>query len=77
VAQSDDDLKALITGADEFGGPGFLLPMRNAQVFRWSLADGLRVVQTMNLMTLDFIMSQKGHICRQFCFDSRGHRLEF
>jgi hypothetical protein len=52
VAASDDALKALIAAAPEFGGPGFNLPVRNGAVFRWALDQGLRVVQTMTLMTI-------------------------
>ena len=50
VAASHDDLKALIAGAPEFTGPGFLLPTRNAEVFCWCLDQGLRLVQQMTLM---------------------------
>jgi len=42
----------LIAAAREFEGPGFLLPARNAEVYRWSLAHGLKVVQVMTLMSL-------------------------
>jgi predicted N-acetyltransferase YhbS len=52
VAEGNADLKALISAAPEFLGPGFLLPTRNAELFRWCLANGLRVVQPMTLMTL-------------------------
>ncbi len=51
VAESNDDLKALIGAAAEFPGPGFLLPTRNGEVFRWCLQHGLRVVQPMTLMS--------------------------
>ncbi len=51
VGESNDDLKALISAAPEFLGPGFLLPTRNAELFRWCLANGLKVVQPMTLMT--------------------------
>jgi GNAT superfamily N-acetyltransferase len=51
VSTSNDALKALIAAAPEFGGPGFNLPVRNGDVFRWALDRGLRVVQTMTLMT--------------------------
>ncbi|MCC6860569.1 MAG: GNAT family N-acetyltransferase [Bryobacterales bacterium] len=52
VAQSNEDLKALIAAAPAFAGPGFLLPTRNAELFRWCLEKKLRVVQPMTLMTL-------------------------
>ena len=51
VAESDVDLRALISSADGFAGPGFLVPTRNANLFRWCLSSGLRVVQPMTLMT--------------------------
>jgi hypothetical protein len=51
VGESNDDVKALIGAAKEFAGPGFLLPTRNGELFRWCLAKGLRVTQPMTLMT--------------------------
>ena len=51
VGERDDDIKALIGAADGFGGPGFLVPMRNTALFRFCLDHGLRVVQVMTLMT--------------------------
>ncbi|MGH8286344.1 MAG: GNAT family N-acetyltransferase, partial [Steroidobacteraceae bacterium] len=50
VAESNEDLQALIGAAPEISGPGLLLPTRNASVLRWCLAHGLRVVQPMTLM---------------------------
>jgi GNAT superfamily N-acetyltransferase len=52
VAESNDDLKALIAAAPEFAGPGFLLPTRNGELFRWCLNNGLRVTQPLTLMSL-------------------------
>jgi predicted N-acetyltransferase YhbS len=52
VAQSNTGLMALIGAATEFGGPGFLLPTRNHEVFTWCLKGGLRVVYQMTLMTI-------------------------
>src|SRR3954453_11775067 len=49
VGETTEDLKALIAVASSFSGPGFLLPMRNAALFR-CLEQGLRVVQAMTLM---------------------------
>ena len=51
VCQTNEELKALIGAAPSFGVPGFLLPTRNADLFRWCLAKGLRVVQPMTLMS--------------------------
>lgn len=52
VGESNDDLKALIAAAPSFPGPGFLAPTRNGDLMRWCLAQGLRVIQTMTLMTI-------------------------
>jgi predicted N-acetyltransferase YhbS len=51
VAETNLDLQALIAAGDGFGGPGILVPTRNAELFRWCLASGLRVVEPMTLMT--------------------------
>jgi predicted N-acetyltransferase YhbS len=51
VALENSDLIALISGAERINGPGLLLPTRNGEVFRWCLAQGLRVVYPMTLMS--------------------------
>lgn len=60
VAETNDDLKALIAAAPVFPGPGFLLPTRNSDVFRWCLANGLRVVQPMTLMSIGLYNEPRG-----------------
>ena len=52
VGEANNDLKALISASKAFAGPGFLLPTRNADLFRWCLANGLRVTQPMTLMSV-------------------------
>jgi hypothetical protein len=52
AAETNPDLQALIGSAEGFGGPGILVPTRNAELFRWCLNSGLRVVQPMTLMTI-------------------------
>jgi predicted N-acetyltransferase YhbS len=52
VAETVEDLQAIIAAAGEFSGPGFLMPVRNTALFGWCLERGLRVVQPMTLMTL-------------------------
>ena len=42
VAETNDDLKALIGGAESIPGPGVLVPARNGDVIRWCLAEGSR-----------------------------------
>ncbi len=60
VAETNDDLKALIAAATEFSGPGFLLPTRNADLLRWCLEQGLRIVQPMTLMTMGMYQEPRG-----------------
>ena len=60
VGERLDDLKALIAAADAFGGPGFLVPMRNSALFRFCLQHGLRVVQVMTLMTTGQYQEPRG-----------------
>jgi predicted N-acetyltransferase YhbS len=51
VGRTNEELKALIGAAPAFDGPGFLVPTRNAELLRWCLDQGLRVVQPMTLMS--------------------------
>ncbi len=51
TAESNADLQALIASVDSFAGSGILVPSRNAGLFRWCLANGLRVVEPMTLMS--------------------------
>jgi GNAT superfamily N-acetyltransferase len=52
VAETNDDLKALIAAAGSFEGPGFLVPSRNGELMRWCFASGLRMTQPFTLMTI-------------------------
>jgi len=52
VGETNEELKALIGATKEFLGPGFLLPTRNAELLRWCLEHGLRIVQPMTLMSI-------------------------
>jgi len=60
VAETNDDLKALIAAAPAFAGPGFLLPSRNTELFQWCLEHGLRMVQPMTLMTIGLYNEPRG-----------------
>jgi GNAT superfamily N-acetyltransferase len=51
TAETNEDMQALIASAESFGGPGILVPTRNGSLFRWCLANGLKVVQPMTLMS--------------------------
>ncbi len=54
VAESDEDMRALLVGfaAARPEPVWFLLPMRQANFFRWCLREGLRVIKPMTLMTM-------------------------
>ena len=60
VAETNEGLKALIGAAPAFGGPGFLVPTRNADLFLWCLERGLRVVQPMTLMSIGLYKEPAG-----------------
>jgi predicted N-acetyltransferase YhbS len=53
VAETEDDLRALILGAGAANeGPiSFLMPIRCAELFRWALRQGFSIVKPMTLMT--------------------------
>ncbi len=52
TAETNVDMQALIASAESFGGPGILVPTRNSALFRWCLANGLRVIQPLTLMSV-------------------------
>jgi ribosomal protein S18 acetylase RimI-like enzyme len=52
VAETNEDLIALLGSADAFIGLGILVPSRNTELLRWCLAHGLRIVQQSTLMTI-------------------------
>jgi GNAT superfamily N-acetyltransferase len=51
TAETNVDLQAMIASVESFAGPGILVPSRNNGLMRWCLANGLRVVQPMTLMS--------------------------
>ena len=60
VAETNDDLRALICEATDFGTPGFLVPLSNNDLFRWCLDQGLRVFFVLNMMTLGLYQEPEG-----------------
>jgi predicted N-acetyltransferase YhbS len=60
VAETNDDLQALIGAADDFGTPGILVPLDNGELFRWCLAHGLRVFFVLNMMTIGIYQQPAG-----------------
>jgi len=51
TCETNLDLQAMIASAESLAGSGILVPSRNAALLRWCLANGLRVVQPMTLMS--------------------------
>jgi GNAT superfamily N-acetyltransferase len=60
VADTNDSLIALICEAGDFGTPGFLVPLSNAELFRWALGRGLRVWFVAQLMTTGIYQEPAG-----------------
>ncbi len=52
VAETNEDLMSLLSSAESFMGLGILVPSRNAELLRWSLEHGMRIVQQSTLMTI-------------------------
>jgi GNAT superfamily N-acetyltransferase len=60
VAETNDDLAALIGAARHLDPPGIVVPLGNAELFRWCLAHGLRVFFVMNMMTIGLYQEPRG-----------------
>lgn len=60
VGETNGDVQALLASAREFGGPGILVPTRNAELFRWCLEHGLRVKYPMTLMSMGMYHEPNG-----------------
>jgi predicted N-acetyltransferase YhbS len=60
AAEQNSDLQALIASAPEVIGPGIIVPTRNAELFRWCLERGLRVIHPMTLMVSGFYQQPAG-----------------
>ena len=60
VAETGDDLRALIGAADDYGTPGFLVPLADGDLLRWCLAHGLKIFFVLNMMTLGLYEEPQG-----------------
>jgi GNAT superfamily N-acetyltransferase len=60
VGESNGDVQAMLAAAPAFGGPGVLVPTRNAALLRWCLEHGLRVTQPVTLMTIGLYNEPQG-----------------
>lgn len=60
VAETNDDLKALLGSAERFTGVGVLVPSRNGDLLRWCLENRLRIVHQSTLMTIGLYNEPRG-----------------
>jgi GNAT superfamily N-acetyltransferase len=62
VAETQEDMKALLLGAAAMNSEplSFLLPVREANLFRWSLSEGFRAVMPMTLMAMGEYQEPEG-----------------
>ena len=60
VAETTDDLKALIAAAPSISGPGFFVPIRNGELFSWLLRNGMQGIWPAMLMTLGWYQEPAG-----------------
>ncbi len=60
VGETNEDIIALISSVDSYGGPGILVPTRNSRLLRWCLQNGLRINQQMTLMTIGLYNEPRG-----------------
>lgn len=60
VGESNEDIIALISHIDSFGGPGILVPTRNYPLLKWCLENGLRINQQLTLMTSGLYNEPRG-----------------
>jgi len=68
VAESNFDLQVLIGGAEQFAGPGLLVPTRTSSLLRWCLENQLRIVEPMTLMTMGLYNEPKGAFLPSIAF---------
>jgi GNAT superfamily N-acetyltransferase len=52
VAETTEDLVALLGSAEAFMGLGIIVPSRNTELLGWCLGNGLRLVQQSTLMSI-------------------------
>lgn len=60
VGEATDDLKALIAVAPVIQGAGVLVPAANGDLLRWCMQRGLRITQTLTLMSIGLYNEPKG-----------------
>lgn len=60
AGESNADLMAIIGASKAFEGPGILVPVRNHDLFRWCLEQGLRIGFPLTLMSTGFFKEPEG-----------------
>jgi predicted N-acetyltransferase YhbS len=60
VAETNDDIQALIAATPSYPGPGFLVPTSNHALLSWCLSRGLRITKLMSLMTIGLYNEPRG-----------------
>ena len=60
VGETTEAVQALIGAASAFERGGFLVPLRNGELFRWCLAAGFRVAVPQTLMSRGFYQEPAG-----------------
>ena len=63
VAETEADMRAVLTGASNLSENhplSFLLPIRQSDLFRWCLEKRMRVLKTMNLMSMGEYQEPRG-----------------
>jgi len=60
VAETNENLIALISSAQAFMGLGILVPTCNTELLRWCLTHGLKLVQQSTLMTIGLYNEPSG-----------------
>lgn len=62
VAETEGDMRALLLGAAEYQPEplSFLLPIRQADLFRWCLGEGLKAAKPMTLMSMGEYREPRG-----------------
>jgi GNAT superfamily N-acetyltransferase len=63
VAETEEDMQALLIGAGNLGDRqpiSFLLPTRQTELFRWCLKKGMRAVKPMTLMAMGKYQKPRG-----------------
>lgn len=60
VAENNRDLIAILAQAPSFDGTGFMVPVRNHEVFSWCLSHGLRALHLNTLMTIGLYNDPQG-----------------